>query len=96
MLSQPCATAFHPNGFSAYVLACGSEDLLTFDLTQGIAVDILRELPGDHPVGLAMDTVGARAFVLDDESQDPAAPAPPSIRSRSTCSTSAAAVCSTT
>jgi len=77
VISQPCATAFHPNGFSAYVLTCGSEDLLTFDLTQGIAVDILRNLPGDHPVGLAMDTAGARAFVLDDETQDPASPAPP-------------------
>jgi predicted CXXCH cytochrome family protein len=77
ILSQPCAVAFHPNGVTAYVVACASEDLLTFDLTQGIAVDLFRGLPGDHPVGLALDTTGARGFVLDDESADPAAPAPP-------------------
>ena len=77
VLSQPCAAAFHPNGVTAYVIACGSEDLLTFDLTQGIAIDILRNLPGDHPIGLALDTAGARAFVLDDETQDPASPAAP-------------------
>ncbi len=74
VLSQPCAAAFHPNGVTAYVLACASEDLLTFDTTQGIAIDVLRGLPGDHPIGLALDTAGARAFVLDDESQDPASP----------------------
>ncbi len=75
VISQPCGAIFHPNGFAAYVLTCGSEDLVTFDLTQGIATDILRNLPGDHPVGIAMDTAGARAFVLDDETRDPAAPA---------------------
>jgi DNA-binding beta-propeller fold protein YncE len=77
VLSQPCAAAFHPNGVTGYVLACASEDLITFDLIQGIAVDILRGLPGDHPVGLALDTAGARAFVLADETQDPASPAAP-------------------
>ncbi len=82
ILSQPCAAAFHPNGNVAYVVACASEDLLTFDLTQGIAVDLVRGLPGDHPVGLALDTAGTRAFVLDDESEDPAAPAAP-LRSKS-------------
>jgi DNA-binding beta-propeller fold protein YncE len=77
VVSQPCGVAFHPNGLAAYAIACGSEDLLTFDCTQGIAVDVLRNIPGDHPVGIALDTAGARAFVLEDESQDPAAPAPP-------------------
>jgi DNA-binding beta-propeller fold protein YncE len=77
IVSQPCAAAFHPNGNVAYVLACGSEDLLTFDLTRGIAVDLLRGLPGDHPVGIALDPAGARAFVLADESEDPAPPAAP-------------------
>ena len=68
ILSQPCAAAIHPNGFAAYVLACGSEDLLTFDTSEGIATDILRNLPGDHPVGLALDDTGQRAFVLSDQS----------------------------
>ncbi len=77
ILSQPCAAAFHPNGYVAYVVACGSEDLLTFDLTQGIAVDLVRGMPGDHPVGLTLDTAGARAFLLADESEDPAPPAAP-------------------
>jgi len=69
IVSQPCAVAMHPNGTVAYALACGSDDILTFDLTQGIAVDILRNLPGSHPVGMALDATGARAFVLSDESQ---------------------------
>jgi DNA-binding beta-propeller fold protein YncE len=69
IVSQPCAVAMHPNGTTAYALACGSDDLLTFDLTQGIAIAILRNLPGSHPVGIALDATGARAFVLSDESQ---------------------------
>ncbi len=77
VLSQPCAAAFHPNGLAAYVLACASEDLITFDLTVGKAVDVFRGLPGDHPVGIALDPAGARAFVLDDESEDPAPPGAP-------------------
>ncbi len=77
IVSQPCAVAFHPNGNAAYAIACASEDLLTFDLTQGIAVDLMRNLPGDHPVGITLDPLGARAFVLADESEDPAAPAAP-------------------
>jgi YVTN family beta-propeller protein len=68
IVSQPCAAAFHPNGILAYVLACASEDLLVFDLTQGIATTMLRNLPGDHPVGLALDDTGQRAWVLSDQS----------------------------
>jgi DNA-binding beta-propeller fold protein YncE len=69
ILSQPCSVAMHPNGLAAYALACASDDFLTFDLTQGIAVSILRNLPGSHPVGMALDATGARAFVLSDQSQ---------------------------
>jgi DNA-binding beta-propeller fold protein YncE len=68
VFSQPCAAAFHPNGLVAYALACGSEDLVTFDVTAGTAIDALRDLPGDHPVGLALDDKGQRAFVLFDQS----------------------------
>jgi DNA-binding beta-propeller fold protein YncE len=69
IVSDPCGVAFHPNGQAAYALACASDDILTFDLTQGIAVSILRNLPGSHPVGLALDETGARAFVLSDQSK---------------------------
>jgi DNA-binding beta-propeller fold protein YncE len=68
IVSQPCAAALHPNGVAAYVLACGSEDLLVFDVLSGRAVDILRDLPLDHPVGIALDEKGDRAFVLADQS----------------------------
>ncbi|MEO6575282.1 MAG: hypothetical protein ABIP89_15660, partial [Polyangiaceae bacterium] len=68
IISQPCAAAFHPNGLMAYALACGSEDFLTFNAIDGVATDLLRDLPGDHPVGLALDDAGARAFVLSDQS----------------------------
>ncbi len=68
IVSQPCAAAIHPNGVAAYALACGSEDLLVFDVLSGRAIDLVRNLPGDHPVGLALDTAGDRAFVLADQS----------------------------
>jgi DNA-binding beta-propeller fold protein YncE len=68
VVSQPCAAAMHPNARVAYVVACGSEDLLTFDLTSGLAVDLLRNLPGDHPSGMALDDTGQRIFVVDDQS----------------------------
>jgi DNA-binding beta-propeller fold protein YncE len=68
IVSQPCAAAIHPNGIAAYVLACGSEDLLVFDVLSGRAVDVLRDLPGDHPVGIALDEKGDRAFLLADQS----------------------------
>jgi DNA-binding beta-propeller fold protein YncE len=68
IFSQPCAAAVHPNGFVAYVLACGSEDLLTFDVTSGRAIDAVQALPGDHPTGLALDDTGRRAFVTADQS----------------------------
>ncbi len=70
VFSQPCAAALHPNGDVAYVLACGSEDLLTFDVGRGIAIDALRQLPGDHPSGLALDDAGARAFVYASQSHE--------------------------
>ena len=68
VFSQLCAVAIHPMGFVAWALACGSEDLLTFDVGQGIAIDALRDLPVDHPVGLALDDTGQRVFVLGDQS----------------------------
>jgi hypothetical protein len=77
IVSQPCAVAMHPNGLTAYALACASDDLITFDMTQGIAIDILRNLPGSHPIGIALDghadaldgsLLPARAFVLSDQS----------------------------
>jgi predicted CXXCH cytochrome family protein len=69
IVSQPCAARIHPNGFVAYVVACASEDLLTFDMTTGHAIDLVRGLPGDHPIGLALDDTGQRAFVLSEGSQ---------------------------
>ncbi len=68
VLSQPCAAVFHPAGFTAYALACASEDLIVFDATTGIASDLIRDLPGDHPVGLALDPAGQRLFVISDQS----------------------------
>jgi predicted CXXCH cytochrome family protein len=68
VLSQPCAAVLHPAGLVGYALACASEDLMVFDLTSGIAIDLLRNLPGDHPVGLALDATGQRLFVISDQS----------------------------
>ncbi len=68
VMSQPCAAAMNPKGSAGYVLACASEDLLTFDTFAGDAVDILRGLPGDHPAGIAVDPSGARGYVYADQS----------------------------
>jgi DNA-binding beta-propeller fold protein YncE len=70
VFSQPCAAALHPNGDVAYVLACGSEDLLTFDVARGIVTSALRQIPGDHPSGIALDATGARALVYASESHE--------------------------
>jgi DNA-binding beta-propeller fold protein YncE len=68
VLSQPCAVAMHPNGAVAWAVACASEDLITFSVTSGTATDLLRNLPCNHPVGLAMDLTGQRVFVACDQS----------------------------
>ena len=68
VVSQPCAAAMHPNGNVAYVVACASEDLLTFDANSGTAIDLLRDLPGDHPSGITLDDTGQRAFIVSDQS----------------------------
>jgi hypothetical protein len=79
IFSQLCAVAMHPNGLVAWALACGSEDLLTFDVNEGIAREALRNLPGDHPVGMTLDwwagdddsgipATSKRLFVLSDQS----------------------------
>ena len=81
IVSQPCAAAFHPNGYVAYVLACASEDLLTFDLTQRSRPTCSARSRVTIRWGLALDTAGARAFVLADGSADPSPDAP--LRSKS-------------
>ncbi len=68
VLSQPCAVAIHPGALVAWALACGSEDLITLDVNAGIATDLLRGVPGDHPVGLTLDDTGQRLFVVSDQS----------------------------
>ncbi|HEY8040892.1 MAG TPA: multiheme c-type cytochrome [Polyangiaceae bacterium] len=68
IFSQLCAVAMHPDGFIAWALACGSEDLLTFGVIAGAATEVLRDLPVDHPTGLALDDTGQRLFVLGDQS----------------------------
>jgi DNA-binding beta-propeller fold protein YncE len=68
VFSQLCAVAIHPNSYVAWALACASEDLLVFGVNQGIAVDALRNIPGDHPAGLTLDDTGQRVFVLSDQS----------------------------
>jgi hypothetical protein len=69
VLSQPCAAALNPNGNVGYVVACASEDLLVFDAVTGIAIDLIRNLPGAHPTGIALDDTGQRAFIDSDQSK---------------------------
>ncbi|HEY3817912.1 MAG TPA: multiheme c-type cytochrome [Polyangiaceae bacterium] len=72
VFSQLCGVAMHPKGFLGWAVACGSEDLLVFDVTQGIAIDAIRNQTGnplgDHPMGLTLDDTGQRVFVLSDQS----------------------------
>lgn len=67
IISQPCAAVLHPAGLVGYALACASEDLVVFDVPTGIATDLVRNLPGDHPVGLALDDKGQRLFIVSDQ-----------------------------
>jgi hypothetical protein len=68
VISQPCAAAMHPNGQIGWALACASEDLVVLDAGSGIAIDILRNLPGDHPVGMTLDDKAQRLFIVSDQS----------------------------
>jgi DNA-binding beta-propeller fold protein YncE len=68
VFSQLCAVTVHPNGFVGWALACASEDVLSFDVSVGIATDAIRNLPLDHPVGMSLDDTGQRLFVLGDQS----------------------------
>lgn len=68
VFSQICAVTMHPSGTIAWALACGSEDLLTFGVTEGRATFAQRGLPCDHPTGLVLDDTGQRIFVSCDQS----------------------------
>ena len=71
VMSQICAVTMHPNGGIAWALACGSEDLVTFGVIEGMATRLLRGVGGDqcdHPVGLTLDDTGQRLFVTCDQS----------------------------
>jgi DNA-binding beta-propeller fold protein YncE len=71
VLSQICAVAIHPRGGIGWAIACGSEDLLTFDVIEGRATRLLRSPGGtqcDHPAGLTLDDTGQRVFVVCDQS----------------------------
>lgn len=70
IFSQFCAVAMHPQGDEAWALACGSEDLLSFDVDHGTAIDAIRNLQGcDHPAGMTLDDTGQRLFVVCDQSK---------------------------
>jgi YVTN family beta-propeller protein len=71
IVSNPSDIVFHPNGKKAYVLMGGSEDLVVFDLERGgNATSILRRVPGDNPMGLAISRDGARLYVHNAMSLD--------------------------
>lgn len=70
VFSQFCAVAMHPRGDEAWALACGSEDLLWFDVGHGTAIDAIRNLQQcDHPAGMTLDDKGDRIFVVCDQSK---------------------------
>ncbi|HEX8793771.1 MAG TPA: multiheme c-type cytochrome [Polyangiaceae bacterium] len=72
IFSQFCAVAMHPSGDEAWALACGSEDLLWFDVDHGTAIDAIRNLHQwncDHPAGMTLDDKGDRIFVVCDQSK---------------------------
>ena len=76
--SQICTVAMHPNGLTAWALACGSEDLLVFDVNEGVSQIDVDNLPCDHPAGLALDrfdgpdggTTAHRLFVQCEQSHE--------------------------
>lgn len=71
IVSNPSDIAFSPDGTKAYVLMSGSEDLVVFDLKRGgNATQIVRHVPGDWPIGMALADGGAKLFVHNGNTHD--------------------------
>jgi YVTN family beta-propeller protein len=71
IVSGPMDIAFSPDGQYAYELMGGSEDLVVYDLKRGgRAVQIVRRLPGDYPIGMAVSDNGTEMYVHNANSHD--------------------------
>jgi YVTN family beta-propeller protein len=69
IFSQLCAVSVHPDDHVAWALACGSQDLITFSVDDGVASAAIRNLPCDHPSGMTLDATGDRLYVMCDQSK---------------------------
>ncbi|WP_274652507.1 beta-propeller fold lactonase family protein [Paenibacillus humicola] len=71
IVSNPSDVLFSKDGTKAYALLSGSEDLLVFDLSRGgRASQIIRHLPGDYPVAMAMSPDGKNLYIHNENSHD--------------------------
>ncbi|MEK0315364.1 beta-propeller fold lactonase family protein [Cohnella sp. 56] len=71
IVSNPSDIAFAPDGAKAYVLMSGSEDVVAFDLNRGgNASGIVRHVPGDWPVGMALTGDGGALYVNNGNTHD--------------------------
>jgi len=71
IVSNPSDIAFTGDGSKAYVLMSGSEDVVVFDLNRGgNASRIVRHVPGDWPVGMALTPDGDALYVNNGNTHD--------------------------
>lgn len=71
IVSNPSDIAFAPDVSKAYVLMSGSEDIVVFDLKRGgNATQIVRHVPGDWPIGMALADGGKKLYVHNGNTHD--------------------------
>ncbi|MBW5447251.1 beta-propeller fold lactonase family protein [Cohnella sp. CFH 77786] len=71
IVSNPSDIAFAPDGKKAYVLMSGSEDIVVFDLGRGgNAIQIVRHVPGNWPIGMTLADGGAELIVHNGNTHD--------------------------
>nr|WP_240489098.1 beta-propeller fold lactonase family protein [Cohnella thermotolerans] len=71
IVSNPSDIRFTSDGSKAYVLMSGSEDLVVFDLAKGgNATQIVRHVPGDWPIGMALAPDDSKLFINNGNTHD--------------------------
>lgn len=71
IVSNPSDVRFSSDGSKAFVLMSGSEDIVVFDLTKGgNATQIVRHVPGDWPIGMALSPDDSTLLVNNGNTHD--------------------------
>jgi hypothetical protein len=69
VVSGPHAIAFSPDGFYAFIVDSGSEDVLVVDMRQRVEAALVRPLPGHMPEGIVWGP-GSKLYVQERNTED--------------------------